>query len=709
MTGKRDGGEMKTGDFEGLREVLKRRYEAFGYGETLDYIREFCQEERKGLLSRAELLQKQVFSFRDRWDMEPCPTPFPLTLRDWVTSPNGDPEWVYMLNRQDFLPRLWQAYLVTGKKDYVDKLFWYLWDWMEKNPVSDQATEAFRTIDTGIRCMNWCALAVDLAGAGLMEASQAECLLGNIGQQLKTLRERYIGKYTLSNWGVLQTTAVCAGYLWFRDFLPGDGLEEWAWEELREQLELQVLEDGSHWEQSALYHVEVLNACTRLLVYAWQAKKAGVCLGKIQRRALGETGAGEPRAALEGWLVRAVLRMSRHVLYSSDPNRMQLPQGDSDVTDVRDVMVRAAVISCLFPAFGQEETGSGGIYRFAGGRHMDMDSAWLLGISGIRSYESLRPKEPQSLSWFCEDSGNLYLRNSWGKQADFTWMANGCLGSSHGHANQAQLCFHHKGRPFLTDSGRYSYREDEPLRCRLKSPQAHNVCVIDGQSGGEPDGSWSYASFGENLKNYFREQGDVHYMEMPVRGTLRDKTPYLIVRRVMVADAGIWLSVQDVMCRGKHRIREYFHLDSRVRAEKTGEGMRLTSGEVCLNAVSPEPFKTEECLISRRYNEKSETLVLVKECEMEDRLTFSALFLAEGMRAEPAQVFVSGCGEPVSGQRVTGWDICTEKGERWTLLVWNRETCRGGKMYLCHGVPVYGKAVVLKEAEGKYTRIRLKS
>ncbi len=697
---------MKTGDFERLRKICKRRYEDFGYGETLEYIRAYCPKEREDLLSRSELLQKQIFSFQDRWDMEPCPTPFHLTLDDWVTSPNGDPEWVYMLNRQDFLPRLWQAYGMTGKRTYVDKLFWYLWDWMEKNPVEDQSTEAFRTIDTGIRCMNWCAVAADLIGAGLMEASQAECLLGNMGQQLKNMRKRYIGKYTLSNWGVLQTTAVCACYLWFRDFLPGEGLDEWAWEELREQLELQILEDGSHWEQSPMYHVEVLNACTRLLVYVWQAKRAGICLEESQRLALGETGVGEP---FGGWLVRAVLRMSCHVLYSSDPNWRQLPQGDSDVTDVRDVMVRAAVVSCLFPAFGQAETGSGSIYRFAGGKHMDMDSAWLLGISGIRSYEALMPKEPQSLSWFCEDSGNLYLRSSWGKQADFTWMANGCLGSSHGHANQTQLCLHHQGRPFLIDSGRYSYREDEPLRCKLKCPQAHNVCVIDGQSGGKPDGSWSYADFGENLKNYFREQGDVHYMEMPVWGTLGDKTPYFIVRRVMVVDAGIWLSVQDVICRGKHRLREYFHLDSQVRAEKTEEGVCLKSGEVCLKAVSPESFKIERGLMSRRYNEKSEALVLVKECEMEDRLVFSTLFLAEGMRAEPVQVFVSGCEIPVSSQRVTGWDICTAKGEKWTLLIWNRETFRGGKMYLCHGIPVYGKAAALKKAGGKYVRIRLKS
>ena len=198
-------------------------------------------------------------------------------------------------------------------------------------------------------------------------------------------------------------------------------------------------------------------------------------------------------------------------------------------------------------------------------------------------------------------------------------------------------------------------------------------------------------------------------MEMPVHGTLKDKTPYMIVRRVMVIDAGIWLSVQDVICAGKHQIREYFHLDTRVRAERTKEGMRLKSKDACLQAVSPEPFQIERTVVSGRYNEKSETLMLVKECVMEDRLTFSTIFLAEGIRAEPAQVFAYGSKKPVSSQIVTGWDICAKQGEKWTLLVWNRETFQGGKMYLCHGVPVYGKAVVLKEAEGQYTRIRLKS
>ena len=87
-----------------------------------------------------------------------------------------------------------------------------------------------------------------------------------------------------------------------------------------------------------MYHVEVLNACTRLLAYIWQAEKAGICLNESARWAAGNLGQKEDGAC--GWLVKIVLKMSRHVLYSSAPDFMQLPQGDSDVTDLRDVMAR---------------------------------------------------------------------------------------------------------------------------------------------------------------------------------------------------------------------------------------------------------------------------------------------------------------------------------------------------------------------------------
>lgn len=697
---------MKTIKPEDRFGALKRRLECrlsfLGHKEISDYIEKYCRQEKEMLLEQAELLLEQRFSFQDPWDMEPCKTPYFMKLDNWTVSPNGDPEWIYMLNRHDFLPKLWQAYVLTGKKAYLDKLCWYLSCWIEKNPIIDQGTEATRPIDTGIRCFNWCGLLLNLVGEGIMDRGEAEKLLENMGRQFENLRERYMGKYTLSNWGILQTTAVCAGYLWFREFLPESGLEQWAWKELKEQLELQILEDGSHWEQSAMYHVEVLNACTGLLVSVTQAKKAGVRPGTWAEYAVGKDVLRQGGNQGEGWLVRAVLTMSRHVLYSSDPARMQLPQRDSDVTDTRDVMVRAAVLA-------EEFSKQGGVYRFAGGEHMDMASTWVLGMPGIRIYEALAPKLPERLSWYCQDSGNLYLRNSWTETADFTWMSNGPLGSGHGHGDQTQLCLYHKGRPFLIDSGRYSYREDEPLRRFLKSPRAHNVCVIDGQSGGEPDGSWTYASFGENLKNYYREKEEAHYMEMPLHGTLRDKTPYLILRRVLVLDAGVWLTVQDVICQGKHRLQEYFHLDDQVQVREETGRIILKNGNVSLKVYSQEPLKMERKTISKRYNEKTEASVLVKEWVMEDRLSSFVLFAAEGIEAEPAEVFQFGREEPVSGQTVTAWDIRGAGGQKWTILIWNRETFRGGKMYACHGVPVYGKTVILKEEKGKYVRIRLKN
>ena len=89
------------------------------------------------------------------------------------------------------------------------------------------------------------------------------------------------------------------------------------------------------------------------------------------------------------WLEKAVDRMSRYVLFASGPDHLQIAQCDSDVTDVRDVMVKAAVL-----------TGDGR-YRYAGYDTADLDSAWshrvqchggqetgepVPGCSGCRAY-----------------------------------------------------------------------------------------------------------------------------------------------------------------------------------------------------------------------------------------------------------------------------------------------------------------------------------
>lgn len=572
-----------------------------------------CREEAEKILAQADRLMAHTFSFEDRWDMEPCREPFTLKEMIWDRSPNGDPEWIFMLNRHEYMNKLLIAGWLTGDKAYVEKLKWFLFHWIQANPILPEGTVTTRTIDTGIRCMCWQYLLLHLLGEGLMEEREAAGILESMKEQFASLRKRYIGKYTLSNWGVLQTASICNGYLWFHEYLPSDGTEDWAWQELERQIGLQVLDDGAHWEQSMMYHMEVLLACMKLLAScrAWV---------RIENRTefWRDT----------DWLEKAVDRMSRYVLFASGPDHLQIAQCDSDVTDVRDVMVKAAVL-----------TGDGR-YRYAGYDTADLDSAWMFGSAGVTGYSAMAGRKPESLSLAAADAGHIFFRSSWEEDSHFTYMKCGPLGSGHGHADLTHISLHYRGCPILVDSGRYSYVEEEPLRPFLKSAQAHNVCVIDGESHGRPRGSWGYDSFGQSFKNYYREQGPVHYGEMAYHGCLMSGAHYLVIRKVMAVDQGIWMIVNDIRCDGGHEVKEYYHLDSAVQGTPMGTGTdgagecwRLCSGgDDAMTVLGSRPFEAVPCVISKQYNQKEKSTCLVRKPDLQTASQTGPVCLEKGQR-----------------------------------------------------------------------------
>ncbi len=687
-----------------VRQAARRFYAQYDPAATAAYVRANCRSEAEHLLHQAEDLMQNTFVFTDRWDMEPCAVPYTVPAGQWTHTPNGDPEWVFMLNRHDYLPKLWQAAVLTGEVRYRRKLIDSVMDWIASNPLAREGTPSTRTIDTGIRCMNWIQLLPFLLAEDALTDQEARTMIDSLSAQFANLRERYILKYTLSNWGVLQTTAFCAGYAWMGQLLP-PGLEAWAWQELQTQLRLQILEDGAHWEQSPMYHVEVLNACVRLLTQLYAAQKAGLSLCQEARFALDagtssperKAGPGEGAGSEAGWLVRAVRVLSRHVLYTADPALMQLPQCDSDVTDVRDVLARAAAL-----------LSDAGIYRWGAGETLDMDSVWQLGAAGIAAFEAQRPQTPVRCSWNCPQSGTVTLRSDWTARANFTALKNSPLGSSHGHADQTHLTLYCQGKPFLVDSGRYTYREDDPLRTQLKAPAAHNVCVIDGQSGGTPDGSWNYSDYAEIIPHYFAEQGNAHFAEMTFHGSLRDGTPYQITRRLFVLDEGVWLSVQDVICPGKHQVKEYFHLAQGVTVQPCLEGMLLQNGDVQLKMYYEGQMECYQGVLSSCYNQKELAPLLVHQVEMQDRWTSCTLFAVPEYAVRPAAVYKLGEDTPQPAENVTALDLQAGQEKCWTLLVWNRENFRSGKVFRCHGQPVYGKAIALCDQDGRVKSIRLR-
>ena len=90
---------------------------------------------------------------------------------------------------------------------------------------------------------------------------------------------------------------------------------------------------------------------------------------------------------------------------------------------------------------------------------------------------------------------------------------------------------------------------------------------------------------------------------------------YLVIRKVMAVDQGIWMIVNDIRCDGRHEVQEYYHLDSAVQAARTGTGTDGTGeywrlccgGDVSMTVLGSRPFESEPCILSKQYNQKEKT------------------------------------------------------------------------------------------------------
>lgn len=54
--------------------------------------------------------------------MEPCPREHQIQPMNWEVLFEEDPEWAYMLNRQEYLLNFVIGYLVEGDMRYIQKL-----------------------------------------------------------------------------------------------------------------------------------------------------------------------------------------------------------------------------------------------------------------------------------------------------------------------------------------------------------------------------------------------------------------------------------------------------------------------------------------------------------------------------------------------------------------------------------------------------------
>lgn len=491
----------------------------------------------------ADELRENIFLFQLPWDMEQTyqPVHFEQGMIDWGFVLNGDQEFTFQMNRHRYWICLGQAYALTGDEAYARCFVDQLTDWLEKEPWREEAAgTTWRTLDAGLRADYWVRAMALCARSPAVTPQVAERFLEGLEAHARRLGENpRTGFSTKSNWGVMEYTGLYAA-AWLLD-RPKD-LER-ARFFLREALHTQIMDDGMQWEASPMYHNEVLMSDLEAL------RLAGLW--------------GDELFSEEE--VELIRKAARATMLLQTPAHHQPMVGDSDDTDVRDILTQAAFLLW-------DSALKGGAFD-----RLDYESIWLFGVEGDARYQALETKPPKGGVTELSSSGQVILRTGWDSKADWLYFKNGPLGGGHGHQDKLHVGLWLDGEEVLADGGRYTYT-DTPERYHLKSAAAHNVPLTDAREYADSADSWTYAALPQALPNRVCRKGEYFFVEGAHTGYA--DWGLLLCRRVLAVSADVFLINDSWIGPCPREVSQRFHFAEGIQLTRTPQGLE-GAGHAC--------------------------------------------------------------------------------------------------------------------------------
>lgn len=556
-------------------------------------------------IATADAVCRGEYMMTDPWEMEACREPVCFGAEpgavDWNYIRNGDWEWLFSMNRHTSFVNLAKAWLQTGNHCYADKFEELIRDWITRVPLQESnKNTTWRSLDTAIRSVNWLKALHLFSECKGFSKDLLPLIRGSLCQHGQLLEETYGTFHELSNWGILQDHGL---------YLLGICLkrEEWcdlAVHRMDRNLHHAILRDGTQWEQSPMYHCEVLESGLDVMLAAYR------------------TGRDIPQRMQEN-LHRMCIALAKWV----KPNGHIFMQSDSDDLDARDLLVTGTL---LF----QDEM----LHRCAGALFPET-CLWTLGPEKEIEYRKIPMSETPQKSAVLQNSGNIILR---GADEGIIHMHGGNLGGGHGHADLLHIDAAMGDEDILLDSGRYTYRYI-PLRNSLKSPSAHNTICIDDIDFTHCKDSWLYDKVAVPLPVYstFTEIAD--YAE----GGFRDG--YAIVQRKLIylKQQNVLLIWDTVSAEGDHRCTRRFHFDGNISRRENYVHWRGKHAAATLLSLGNPTLTTEVYPYSRHYNELSSGTCLKAEHTFHD---FGSFVTVLHMGRQPAHLQVEFM--PVSDARM---------------------------------------------------------
>lgn len=631
-------------------EQIKQYHQSFFLNRSLENELASNLNFFNSIVQRGELLKKGQIIFDDPLDMEAVSTPYALDIANLLETPNGDPEWYYMVSRNGYLVDLAMLFAYTNEEVYADlwkeSLLTFI-EWQEVSP------HLWRSLDVGLRLNNWMRSFVYISDIeNLFTQSEIERIETAINKQVVFLKENFPDKNYLSNWGVLAIVGVLATSQLFPEIVSSESTS-WGWKTLKEALQLQFYDDGIHWEQSPMYHHEVLFCVWQL----W-----------LNTQYLSLPFDAEIEAILQKGIQSSV--------YYCDQNYRLLPLHDSDAADFTYVY---------------------SIYALSG--FLSLPMAVNPGILYVGKQFELKEQASSSNLFPDGESGFLAYKD---ENIYFT-MFNGRHGSGHGHASLGSLTLHYKGKEIVKDPGRYTYVEDE-LRMKLKEEFSHSSLLIDNNPLTKIASSWTYDTMGEPLYHKSSEDEELVVFEVSWKGTVGKEIVVFTRTIIYFKKLTAFLIINHSGCLGKHQLSTRYQIGDEINTEIYNNIVDLkgTSFSIAANEQSSLTINTKKW--SPKYNELSEHEELVIEQIFNDeQVSYECIYPTDQIELARIDCYQNKQNKPCSDEQYFGLRlVAKESNKSYEYFHSSRDTVIGDKLYLSeNGRLLYGKNKLFIEEIGE--------
>ncbi|MFM1538783.1 heparinase II/III domain-containing protein [Helcococcus bovis] len=616
--------------------------------DIINRIKKYNINEYAFIKENSDLFLKDKIRFVNNWAMERCEDIVDFSDFNWNKVHNNDPEWAFMLNRQEYLIDLFISYVVENDVKYLEKIKQHIFEKITDLDEMQKYKNSFRTLDTGIRIYQWTFLLRNSSKYNLFTNHEEEIIKESIVKQINFLYENFEDRYYLSNWGSIQIAAVLI-FNSLYDKILDKKIIDFFEKALEINVNISIYDDGTQWEQSSMYHVDVMVYYFNLLISS--DNYFNILSDKLYK-------------------------MAEYVYYVTGPDNLQFSIGDSDVIDTRDIMTWMSI-------FWKDDR-----FKEKSFVHPDILSYFMFTENMIADFENIKSKLVEKSSKVYKDSGQIFLKD----KNFYLYFKNGVMGSSHTHSDLNSLCFYYKGEPIVIDSGRFTY-VDCLYRNYFKSMNAHSSLIIDDECPEIVTGSWDYSRYSEPISLEFKENDIAQYIESSIRGEIKGGS-YIHTRYVIKFKDKCLFIVDKVKMKGKHKSNIRFILDDNIK-ELSENGLKI---------LNEERYSYKDTIISKKYNKIDKSKMIYREDFFEDELYISTVFYDESITIDAMKIRQTNKKDNLKGSFI--WKINDEK--EYSLNINTEPIITGSKILKIdqNDILTRGKCVIIDNIDNKFYRIK---